>query len=45
MPHDLRRVNDAGLHEVGELALLGIIAVIRVLAVEQLTKHDRPGRL
>src|SRR5437763_594211 len=31
MPHDLGRVDDAGLHEVGELALLRVVAVVDVL--------------
>src|ERR1051325_8583471 len=48
MAHDLGRVDDAGLDEVGELALLGIVAVIGVLALEELADHDRavsPGVL
>src|SRR5437764_8371229 len=41
VPHDFRRIDDAGLDEVGELALLGIIAVVDVLAVQELADDDR----
>src|SRR5438874_209639 len=41
MPHDFRRIDDAGLDEVGELALLGIVAVVDVRAVQELADHDR----
>ena len=41
VPHDFRRIDDAGLDEVGELALLGIVAVVDVLAVQELADDDR----
>ena len=41
MPHDFGRVDDAGLDEVGELAFLGTVAVVDVLAVQELADDDR----
>src|SRR5436305_3973599 len=41
VPHDFRRIDDAGLDEVGDLALLGIVAVVDVLAVQELANDDR----
>ena len=39
--HDLGRVDDAGLHHVDILAVLGVEAVVGVVLVEQLADDDR----
>src|SRR4029077_15087503 len=44
VPHDLGRVDDAGLDQVGELALLRVVAVVGVFALEQLADDDRAVR-
>src|SRR5579883_3475445 len=38
---DLHRIDDAGLHQIGKLALLGVVAVVGVLRLLQLADDDR----